>query len=280
MKSPSVLVTSQKQVASDSDSTVEGIDDVVNDSNLTNDESGCDSGTRSGSVQGNVRNDISATNAQSNDSQFENDDIMAQTLSRNAGSNLDDTQPGTPLLVQSVPNSPHTATQGTETDGRATPEQPNVDFDSLDANLDANRLTPNEDPDTSTQNSSPNNRARNQDEDVFSTATSSPNCEHFPVVKTEHDSDPMQILPLHRYRDIDVSGISSVLGQNQTLNQTYTYTYEDVEMAYDIFPKPMMASEHELIKRDDDPFSGNIPYNTKVSELKVYLKSCDSVLVK
>lgn len=83
------------------------------------------------------------------------------------------------------------------------------------------------------------------------------------IVPTDAIKLKVEDMPIHRFEEIDVAEIASVIEQNH--NFEHTYKYEDIEMTYDTLPRPLMATEQNIIKREEDEFSGNIPFNMKVN---------------
>lgn len=62
---------------------------------------------------------------------------------------------------------------------------------------------------------------------------------------------------IYGYYEINANEINSLISQ--------TYLYEDVEMTYTTFPMPFISTQHDLLKRQNDIFSGNMPFNQTVS---------------
>lgn len=93
----------------------------------------------------------------------------------------------------------------------------------------------------------------------------------------ENDSSEVKTdpeMPIQRIENI--SEIASILEpqpipqpptQIELPPQLHTFKSDDVEMSWYDYPQPMKRTEENLLKRDDDDFSGNIPFNTKVSVL-------------
>lgn len=57
----------------------------------------------------------------------------------------------------------------------------------------------------------------------------------------------------------NAENLSCLIGEQQK------YIYEDVEMEFTRFAMPWKVTQSELIKRENDIFSGDIPYNETVS---------------
>lgn len=79
---------------------------------------------------------------------------------------------------------------------------------------------------------------------------------------------------LHRLYDSNATEIISLLrapvrravrAEAPSEAPTQTHVYEDVEMSYTNFLIPFVDTEPELTKRENDDFSGAIPYNDNVS---------------
>lgn len=75
------------------------------------------------------------------------------------------------------------------------------------------------------------------------------------MVKTE-------CIPVYGFYNSNIEEISSVLEVSS--EQTHTCTYDDIEMSFEKFPIPFKATERELIKRQNDVISGNLPFNENV----------------
>lgn len=82
------------------------------------------------------------------------------------------------------------------------------------------------------------------------------------TVKQEWDPELVE-LPIRRFQE----NISEIISINDNDTSTCTITYDDdVEMTYGEMPKPLFSNERNVIKRENDPFSGDLPYNTNVSK--------------
>lgn len=80
------------------------------------------------------------------------------------------------------------------------------------------------------------------------------------LVKTECLAE---YVPVYGFYNSNIEEISSVLEVSS--EQTHTYTYDDIEMSFVHFPNPFTATDKELIKRQNDVISGNLPFNENVS---------------
>lgn len=114
-------------------------------------------------------------------------------------------------------------------------------------------------------------------------------------IKTEQDT-MLDTMPVNRFRNNNAIEIISLLDSNSipgslpesllgssseplppTSEIERTYTYEDIEMTYTRLPEPFNVTRQTIIKRQNDIFSGNLPFNVNVRD---YLSEICKFLIK
>lgn len=175
-----------------------------------------------------------------------------QNVSSPSANFQDFNMPGQPNIDQSQvidaqnSNDPHSTEQSNIDDAQVSnlqdvnvinmPNQPNVAESQV---IDAQNLN---EPHSSEQSNTGDSQASNF-EDV--------NDVNIPVqIKVEID---------------EMAEMVSMIEGHSYTRETHTYHDDDIiEMTWDHFPQPLKATEGNIIKRECDEFSGDIPFNNRV----------------
>lgn len=85
-------------------------------------------------------------------------------------------------------------------------------------------------------------------------------------IKAETSAAISECVPVYGFYDSNVEEISSALNVSSVQNteQNHVYTYDEVEMSFLKFPIPFKATDKDLVKRQNDIISGNLPFNENV----------------
>lgn len=88
------------------------------------------------------------------------------------------------------------------------------------------------------------------------------------AIRTEGD---LETNPVYGFYATNSDQIDSLIQPSS--QPLHTFHYEDVEMSYFDFPLPFISTEHELLKRQNDVFSGNIAFSQTVSICRMFLRT-------
>lgn len=79
-------------------------------------------------------------------------------------------------------------------------------------------------------------------------------------VKPEENPEfSANVVPVHSFLRVNARALSGLF------EMTQTYKYGDMEISFSRFPMPFRSTTSDLIKREGDVLSGNIPFNQFVS---------------